>query len=169
MPDRKKYPVTLIRQNNQGPAAARNHGAGAARGKILVFTDSDCELSESFLEKIIAPMDTCQEIAGVQGRYKTKQREFIAEFHQVEMETRYQLMSQRKYIDFIGTYAAAYRKDIFQKFGGFDTTFPLASNEDVEFSYLLSKNNKKMVFASDAIVYHQHPTFIFQYLKIKFI
>ena len=32
----------VISQANAGPAAARNHGAQAATGEILAFTDADC-------------------------------------------------------------------------------------------------------------------------------
>jgi glycosyltransferase involved in cell wall biosynthesis len=34
--------VRVIRQDNGGPAAARNRGAGAAIGRYLAFTDDDC-------------------------------------------------------------------------------------------------------------------------------
>ncbi|MBW1791755.1 MAG: glycosyltransferase [Deltaproteobacteria bacterium] len=163
-----KYPVRLIQQENQGPAVARNRGADEAGGSILIFTDSDCELDFDFLKKIIATFEQDSEIVGVQGSYKTRQNEFMAQFGQVEIETRYKRMAKNKYIDFIGTYAAAYRKDIFQKYGGFDTGFPLASGEDTEFSYKLHESGHKMVFEPGAFVYHQHPAKLKHYLKSKF-
>ncbi len=164
----RNYPVRLIKQENQGPAAARNRGTNEANGDILIFTDSDCELDAKFLEKIIAPIERDTEIAGVQGSYKTKQKEFMAQFAQVEIETRYKRMAKNKYIDFVGTYAAAYKKDIFQKYGGFDTAFPLASGEDADFSYRLSQNGYKLVFNPQAFVYHKHPSTLTSYLRQKY-
>ena len=164
----RNYPVRLIKQENQGPAAARNKGAIEAKGDILIFTDSDCELDSNFLEKIIAPIEQSTEIAGVQGSYKTKQKEFMAQFAQIEIGTRYKRMAKNKYIDFIGTYAAAYKKDIFQKYRGFDTAFPLASGEDTDFSYRLSQNGYKLVFNPQAFVYHKHPSTLKSYLRQKY-
>jgi len=158
----------MVKQHNQGPAAARNNGAKASRGEILVFTDSDCELSFDFLENIIAPIENNATIVGVQGSYKTKQNDFIAQFGQVEIETRYKKMVKNEYIDFIGTYAAAYKKGIFEQFGGFDQGFRLASGEDTEFSYKLHEAGHKMVFEPKAVVYHQHPNILANYLKTKF-
>jgi glycosyltransferase involved in cell wall biosynthesis len=164
----KNYPVKIINQENQGPAAARNRGAKEAKGNILIFTDSDCELDSNFVEKIIAPIEQTPEVAGVQGSYKTKQTQFMARFGQVEIETRYRKMARKKYIDFIGTYAAAYKKDIFHKSGGFDTGFLSASGEDTEFSYKLQRNGHKMVFEPQSFVYHQHPFKLGEYIKVKF-
>ena len=164
----EKYPVKLIRQQNQGPAVARNRGAGEAVGDILVFTDSDCELDHNFLSNITAPIVNDIQITGVQGSYKTRQKEFMARFGQVEIETRYQRMAKGEYIDFIGTYAAAYKADIFREYGGFDTGFPLASGEDTEFSYKLHRAGYKLVFVPESFVYHQHPTKLVKYLRTKF-
>jgi len=164
----KNYPVRLIAQSNKGPAAARNRGASEASGDILVFTDSDCELDSNFLKNIILPFELENQIAGVQGSYETKQKEFISQFAQVEIETRYRKMVKNKYIDFIGTYAAAYKKDVFQKIGGFDEGFPLASGEDIDLSYRLYQEDFRMVFVPEAFVYHRHPAKLVLYLKSKF-
>lgn len=160
--------IKLIRQKNQGPAVARNRGAREAQGEILVFTDSDCNIDAEFIENIGSQFEKFPQIVGVQGSYKTKQKEFVARFGQVEIETRYIKMSQNKYIDFIGTYAAAYRANIFHKYGGFDTSFPAACGEDAEFSYRLNEDGHKLVFSPQAFVYHQHPSTLKQYLRTKF-
>jgi glycosyltransferase involved in cell wall biosynthesis len=163
----RQFPARLIQQRNQGPAAARNAGAHHAMGEILIFTDSDCELDREFLRNMVKPFER-SDVMGVQGTYRTRQTEFMARFGQLEIETRYQQMSRQQYIDFIGTYAAAYRRDLFISQGGFDTQFPLASGEDTEFSYKLHKEGHNLVFNPAAFVYHQHPTSLRHYLRVKF-
>jgi len=160
--------VKLIRQSNHGPATARNHGAKEANGDILIFTDSDCEIDADFIKNILSQFDENTQIVGVQGGYKTKQKEFIAQFGQAEIETRYIKMEKNRYIDFIGTYAAAYRADVFQQYGGFDISFPAACGEDVEFSYRLNEDGHKLVFYKRAFVYHLHPSLLKKYLRVKF-
>ncbi len=46
---KKKFPLRLLEQENAGPAAARNRGIAAARGKILLFIQDDIIAAPNFL------------------------------------------------------------------------------------------------------------------------
>jgi glycosyltransferase involved in cell wall biosynthesis len=161
------YPVKYIYQQNRGPAAARNHGVSEAQGEIILFTDADCEPQPNWIEEMIRPMDNPQ-VIGVKGTYKTRQKELMARIVQIEYEHKYERMKKFKYIDFIDTYSAAYRKDIFLKYRGFDERYPKASVEDQEFSFRLSHDGHKMVFNPEAVVYHKHSANLLGYLKKKY-
>jgi SAM-dependent methyltransferase len=136
-------------------------------GEILVFTDSDCVVEDGWLVEMVRPFSD-HEVVGVQGCYKTRQRGWMARFVQYEIEERYGRMSRYRYIDFIGTYSAAYRRDVFMRGGAFDESFPLASGEDPELSFRLSDMGYKMVFNPMAVVYHFHPDTLRKYLRQKF-
>jgi GT2 family glycosyltransferase len=103
----------------------------------------------------------------VMGSYISRQIEPAARFAQYEFEERYALMRQRQQIDLVATYAAAYDRETFLQSGGFDTSFPKANNEDVEFSYRLSKEGKRMVFMPEAIVAHPHVPTWSDYFRTK--
>ena len=93
----------------------------------------------------------------------------MARFAQVEFEERFDMLKRVGTIDMVDTYSAGFRKEIFLKMGGFDTSFPVANNEDTEFSYRMSKLGYRMVFNPDAIVYHlNHPDTIRKYARLKF-
>ena len=162
-----RHDVRLIRQKNQGPAAARNNGAAQARGDIVLFTDSDCLPGPDWVELMLAPFKD-PEVTGVQGAYLTRQTQITSRFAQVEFEDRYELMATFPDIDLVATYAAGYRRKIFQDMGGFDTSFPVANNEDTEFSYRLCDAGHKLIFVPEALVHHRHPDSPKRYLRIKY-
>ena len=163
---RSKRAKVLV-QSNQGAAVARNLGAKEARGELILFTDSDCAPQEDWIERMVEPF-TDPEIVGAKGFYKTRQRETIARFAQVEYDVKCDMLKKDRYIDFVDTYSAAYRRDIFLKVGGFDAIYTTASGEDSELSYKLALMGHKMVAAPDAFVFHQHPDTLFRYLKKKY-
>jgi glycosyltransferase involved in cell wall biosynthesis len=163
----REFDVRYMFQKNQGPASARNIGADAAAGSIILFTDSDCIPFSDWLEKMVQPF-TDSLVVAVKGRYKTRQTELVARFAQMEFEDRYDMLKKSVSIDMIDTYSAAFRKDVFKRMGGFDSRFPKANNEDTELSYRLAAAGYKMVFNPDAVVFHIHPSTLARYLKLKF-
>jgi len=163
----RKLGAKVLAQRHAGPAAARNRGARHANGEILLFTDADCVPDKNWVREMLLPFQDSK-ISGAQGRYTTSQKALLARFSQFEIGQRYVRLSQRKYIDFIGTYSAAYRRGVFLKFKGFDESFPKASGEDPEFSFRLAKAGHKMVFSPKALVSHQHPDTLKKYLRQKF-
>ena len=163
----RRHGVRLFRQSNAGPAVARNRGAQAARGEILLFTDADCEPASDWIERMTEPF--CEpEVAGAKGVYRTRQKELVARFVQREYEDKYVRLSHQDCIDFVDTYSAAYRRDVFLANGGFDTLFPTASVEDQELSFRLARKGYRLVFAPRAAVYHRHDTTLGQYWQRKF-
>jgi glycosyltransferase involved in cell wall biosynthesis len=164
----RKTGAKVIIQKHAGPAVARNLGVKECKGSIVVFTDADCIPDPKWLENMLKPFAD-QTVAGAAGTYKTKNSESLtARFTGYEIELRHERMKKFERIDFIGTYSAAYRKDIFLKFGGFDENFRAASGEDSELSFKIAKAGHKLVFASDAFVWHRHPNSVGKYLKQKF-
>lgn len=164
----KRYPVRYVRQENKGPATARNHGAMLAKGGIILFTDADCVPKADWVREMVKPF-VDPKIAAVKGAYRTGQTGMMARFSQLEFEERFEMLRKAEFIDMVDTYSAGFRREIFESFGGFDTSFPEANNEDTELSYRMSNAGHNMVFNPDAIVSHlNHPDSIKRYARIKF-
>jgi glycosyltransferase involved in cell wall biosynthesis len=51
--------IRHIRQENRGPAAARNAGAAIARGTIIGFTDDDCTLPADWVSDYVRTFASC--------------------------------------------------------------------------------------------------------------
>jgi lipopolysaccharide/colanic/teichoic acid biosynthesis glycosyltransferase/glycosyltransferase involved in cell wall biosynthesis len=162
----EKFTVRLIRQRNGGPASARNHGARVAAGSILAFTDADCAPSSGWLKNLTQPLSNPQ-VVGVKGAYLTHQTGLVPRFVQLEYAYKDARMLNLPTIDFIDTYSAAYRKDVFQQNGGFDERFLNPAVEDIEFSFRLARKGYRMLFEPKATVYHYHDRNLAEYLQRK--
>jgi GT2 family glycosyltransferase len=54
----KDIAISLLHESKQGSCAARNRGAKAAKGKIIVNTDPDCVTDKNWLKDIASAFDT---------------------------------------------------------------------------------------------------------------
>ncbi|MCB0166146.1 MAG: glycosyltransferase [Anaerolineae bacterium] len=162
----RAYGVIVLSQSNRGAGVARNRGALAARGHILLFTDADCEPTSDWIEQMLIPF--CNEaVVGVKGRYRTRQPQWVARFIQQEYQDRYDLMADQAQIDFIDTYSAGYRREVFWANAGFDPSFRIV--EDQEFSFRLAERGYMLVYQPKAVVYHHHKASLAGYAHRKFL
>jgi lipopolysaccharide/colanic/teichoic acid biosynthesis glycosyltransferase/glycosyltransferase involved in cell wall biosynthesis len=163
----QRWEVRLIQQTNAGPAMARNQGAQAAQGELLLFTDADCAPAFDWIEQMAAPFSN-PKVMGAKGTYRTHQKHLVSRFVQLEYEGKYDRMTQWDRIDFVDTYSAAYRRSVFLANGGFDTSFSTASVEDQEFSFRLARKGYRLIFIPEAVVYHHHDATLGEYWRRKF-
>ncbi len=163
----RAYGAQLLEQPHQGPAVARNLGICQARGDIVLLTDADCEPEPTWVAEMLRPFGDPR-VAGVKGSYRTRQQEHVARLAQCEFEERYDLQERLETIDFIDTYAAAFRVAALREIGGFDPAFPRGvTGEDAELSYRLAGAGCRLMFNRQAVVFHQHPSTWRAYLRRK--
>jgi cellulose synthase/poly-beta-1,6-N-acetylglucosamine synthase-like glycosyltransferase len=161
------FGVKAIRRDHRGAAAARNAGIAIARGDVVLFTDADCAPAPDWIEQMVAPFAD-PSIVGVKGVYRTRQAGLLPRFVQLEYEDKYDRMAGCDAIDFVDTYSAAYRRSVLLE-EGFDVTFPAASVEDIELSFRLAAGGHRLVFNPRAVVYHRHPSSLWQYVRRKLL
>ena len=163
----KNTGAMVLSQPNAGPAAARNAGAKIACGELLLFTDSDCVPNFNWIAELVRPFDD-PKVMGSKGVYRTREKGWIARFVQLEYAYKYDKMERKAAIDFIDTYSAAYRREVFLENGGFDESFPVPSVEDQEFSFRLAGKGYKLVFQPEAAVFHAHDRDLGEYIRRKY-
>jgi cellulose synthase/poly-beta-1,6-N-acetylglucosamine synthase-like glycosyltransferase len=158
----------VIRAPHGGPAQARNLGVQAAQSNLMLFTDADCEPEPDWIQQL-SRVFTDPTISGAKGTYRTRQTSLIARFVQQEYQERYDRLQRLASIDFVDTYAAAYRREVFVDQGGFDAIgLPTVAVEDQEFSFRVAAAGYRLVFVPEAVVYHQHNTSLGRYFRRKF-
>jgi cellulose synthase/poly-beta-1,6-N-acetylglucosamine synthase-like glycosyltransferase len=162
----KTFPVRLTLQKRAGPSAARNLGTKIAKGEIVAFTDSDCVPRPDWLSKLVNDFSN-PSVAGVGGTYETKNTcSRLARIIGYEIACRHRSMP--KFVDFLGSFNCAYRKEVLEKVGGFDTSYLAASGEDNDLSYRVHELGLGLVFNTNAVVGHYHPSNIWYFLKKQY-
>ena len=159
--------VRLIRQENQGPAVARNRGVREARGEIVFFTDSDCVPHRDWLLVALRGFER-EDVAAVAGSYGIANPEsLLARCIHEEIRFRH-LKLMPRFVKSFGSYNVAIRKSFFEKVGGFDEGYRFASGEDNDLSYKIGAAGGKILFEPKVLVDHHHPVSVGRYLKEQF-
>jgi len=152
----------VIRQDNAGPAAARNRGWRASSARVLLFTDADCVPRSDWVRRLADALDDEHEVAG--GTYAIANPGYLlAEAVHAEIAWRHARLPED--VEFAGSFNLAATRRALETVGGFDETYPAASAEDNDLSYRLRDAGFRIRFARDAVVAHHHPVRLGGYLK----
>ncbi len=159
--------VKYARQDNAGPAAARNHGARLARGGYLAFTDSDCLPHEDWISQLMAGFSQSH-VGAVAGSYGIANPESqLARCIDKEIRWRHRHLMP-EFPQSFGSYNVCIQKKVFEAVGGFNTGYRLASGEDNDLSYKVIAAGWRIFFQRRALVNHFHTARVCKYLKEQF-
>lgn len=163
-----RYPaVRYIRQENAGPASARNHGAREARGRVLIFTDADCCPGPSWITKLMRGF-LHNGVGVVAGSYGiANPRSLLARLIHAEIMFRHHKLMP-EYIRAFGSYNFAISKKLFMEVGGFNDRYRRASGEDNDLSYKIVARGELIYFCKDATVDHYHQEDLLGYLREQY-
>jgi glycosyltransferase involved in cell wall biosynthesis len=159
--------LTLLKQGNAGPAAARNYGAARAEGQYLAFTDDDCQPEPGWLQALaVGFRESPCCICGGKAVNALRENPYSTA-SQMLMDYLYERSNPTEKLGaFFPTNNFAVPRAGFLEMGGFDAT--LRFGEDRDFCYRWASAGYPFVFAPEAMVYHAHELNLFSCLKLHF-
>lgn len=148
------FEIGFYRKDNGGPATARNFGVNKSQGKVLCFLDDDSIPEKAWLREITDPFRDAQEIGLVSGRTISHDRN--SRLPLLLQETVYKGKCW-------ATCNIAYRRELFEKLGGFDERFPEPSWEDNDLGLRAVWQGAVHVYRDSAVVAHPHEATLDEY------
>jgi glycosyltransferase involved in cell wall biosynthesis/GT2 family glycosyltransferase len=150
--------VRYIRQINSGPAAARNRGAIEARGDALIFIDNDILVKPDFVRAHVAAL-AAHTGCWVMGRVvhpPELRRTVFGRYRDSKWEAFHEAHANERLSETTGMTAANVSVPAadFQRLGGFDEGFTIASCEDCDLGIRARQNGIRVMYDPSIVVVH---------------
>jgi glycosyltransferase involved in cell wall biosynthesis len=168
------FSIHILRQENQGPAAARNLGIRQASGDILFFTGDDIIPHQDLVKTHYAShhhFDLQRNLA-VLGRTvwfpEKKVSPFMHYIQEKGFQFGYALIKDENDVPFKFFYTSnisIQRSFLAEEKTFFDLEFPYAAFEDIELAYRLKRRGLRIIYNREAIGYHDHPISLASFRK----
>lgn len=157
-------PIELIKCRKIGPASARNMGAEIAKGKWLLFNDSDCIPTKSILKGYLKADNYSVAYA---GNIKSLDNDKLSKYYESQ-EILIPLKTYNENGDFVPQYLITANsliwKKAFNEIGGFNEKIAIAGGEDVDLGLRLSQIGN-LSYAFDSIAVHDFSDGIIGFYK----
>ena len=144
----------LVLPERGGPARARNRGAEAARGDVLLFLDSDIEVPRDLVARVAAALDERPGVAAVFGSYDDAPGDpgFLSQYRNLLHHFVHQTSREEASTFWAG--CGAVRRGAFGAVGGFDEGYAQPSIEDIELGSRLVRAGHAIRLVKDLQVKH---------------
>lgn len=147
------FSLLVLTQPRAGASAARNAGAIAATGRVLLFIDDDMTASTSLVAAHLIAHRTQEGIAGVGviERRIPADADCFAQLRAEDWRSHYEhlLVRRLSYLDcYSGNCSVSH--SMFDEVGRFSVDLPVLN--DFEFAYRLDEAGARFVFLPDAVV-----------------
>lgn len=162
---RPRVPMTVLRQENRGPAAARNLGVRTAVASRVAFLGDDTVPEKRWLAAHHRAGNKAVEerwlaTVGYTGWHpRIRRTPFLDWINEYGLQFGYSLIEDPERVPFNFFYTSNLclpREALLEE--PFDERFPYPAWEDIETAYRLQKQGLRIVYASDARTAHDHPT-----------
>jgi len=136
-----------------GSYQARNKGIAVASGDVLVFTDSDCEVTPNWLQRIDQTLAD-DRIAGVMGFSAGAPSTRVAALEQLMYEANIANFTTEHDLKRVDTRNLAIRRSVIQRIGSFHAAFQYGG--DMEFGARAHAAGFRVVYDDQLIVVHHN-------------
>jgi len=150
------HPEIRIFSQTGSRGIGRNRGVHEARGALVAFTDGDCFTDSRWLRVLRDGLATSPVAA---GRTVVVGKPSYGALERVEL-------FQSGYDVTYPTCNLAYRRELFERLGGFDPRFITA--EDIDLNLRAVRSGAAIRFLPDAVVYHHKRTTFVRFLYQAF-
>jgi GT2 family glycosyltransferase len=137
-----------------GPARARNLGARAAHGAVLLFVDADVLVPPDTIHRVAAVFREDPGLAAVFGSYDDSPAapSFLSQYKNLLHHYVHQRGNEEASTFWAG--CGAIRRDVFLATGGFDVSYDRPAVEDIELGYRLTQAGHRIRLCKTLQVKH---------------
>jgi GT2 family glycosyltransferase len=152
----KRCPVRYLHEPSPRVSAARNAGIRASRGDVVAFTDPDCLVSKQWLSEL-ANAFADPEAGAVAGAIVPFPPRTYAELYAARRRSHSQERAMSHPLrPFAMTPNLAFRREILDRVGLFDTRFRGGGWEDADLCWRFAEHGGRIRYAPRAIVFHRY-------------
>ena len=144
----------LSTDGHRGPARARNIGARAARGEVLLFVDADVCVRRDTTARVRAAFARDRELDGIMGSYDDEPSapNLVSQYKNLLHCFVHQ--TGRRQASTFWSGCGAIRRSVFLAHGGFDESYARPAIEDIELGTRLHRAGRKVALDPELRVKH---------------